>query len=251
MDPQHTGRCCQAEFVKLSKAIGFTGDLKSTWKELTRGEVMRTMTYEDLDPEGDKLLASFANTLAQRFPSLRDGWVWLLKHAGRSHRIGPQKFVRACGELGVPDAKAKRVFALLDRSTPSSQVLVEEDLEFLSMWGPKAIAPEPKRGKAVATLAPWVAASPSTPKAVAAAVGEESLEFVVVLTAEEYREYLRRREAAEVAAAQPRRSSVHDAGSEHPSTAQSSPREADDEDTTWANLTGQSALQMSSQAVTC
>merc|ERR1719265_1872896 len=98
-----------------------------------------------------------------------------MKSGGRTHRVGVNGFVSACSELGVPESTAKRVFVLLDRSSPASQVVVEEDLGFLSLCeSADQDAPELK-----------------------SAAETRSFEFTVVLTREEYREYLRRRDAAD------------------------------------------------------
>merc|ERR1712137_668562 len=60
------GYCCHAKFCEACRAVGFVGDLNSTWGELTGdcgAREGRSLFLRDLDREADKLMNRFLDIL--------------------------------------------------------------------------------------------------------------------------------------------------------------------------------------------
>lgn len=218
LDTESTGRCCQAGFLRGCAAVGFRGNLKTAWVEITHGEVARSVTLRDLDPEGDVLLAQFALALATVHGTLKAGWTDIMRRG--YGRLDLAAFTDACRSLGLTGREAKRLFMVLD---PRNAGYIPEDrMEFLALWDPgeqAGLAPmwSPRRrsldsAAGLLTL-PDTTAQPLTqrfPEPSASSSGMEddgvvgidvpalAFEFTVVLNKQEYREYLRRRRDSRV-----------------------------------------------------
>lgn len=212
LDPDETGRCCQATFLRECHAIGFRGSLKSTWAELTHGEVQRTICLRDLDAEGDRLLAKFAMALATEHGSLREGWHAIIR--GGVGRLDVHEFTDTCRELGIGARDAKKLFTCLDPQAIGS--LGEDKYKFLTFWDPSEAGSFAHTATTAAATGlgkgemqsksqspprrPGDGVVPRTAGVLGVDAPTQPFEFVVVLTKEEYSEYLRRRRARRLVA---------------------------------------------------
>lgn len=210
-DLEQTGKCCQSVFVKACRAVGFQGDLRSTWAELTDGEVHRQATLRDLDPQADELMVRFVHALKRWHNTARDGWFAVMKAHGSHGRMYFSEFVTVGARLGFGEKELKKIFNCLDANL-DRRVSLSEWL-FLELWESRPAADSPGSSRAPSAgpgsarrQTPVLAASASAASlgssarpplsartAAASPGGEEGLtEFVVVLTKEEYEEYQRR-----------------------------------------------------------
>jgi len=208
LDTADTGHCPMQMFMRCCHSIGMNRSLKTLWRKLTKGDISRSIYLRDLDPELDKILKEFALRLVTINGNMRQGWCAICR-AGGGH-LHEEGFERACLGLGM-DAKAgKMLFAVLDPR--QRRYLTEyDDLGFLDIWNPGQL----NHGSAAAALA-VAAAMTENPGAKAAAGGpvsgspnmteiEEKIlpnlgnfEFELMLTKDEYSEYLRRRRGARI-----------------------------------------------------
>lgn len=130
LDPDARGRCSKTTFIKELRNLGFRGNLMSTWAEITCGEVDRTITLVDLDPEGDGLMELFVVTLTTQWGSWKSGWSNILRAA--DGRISPIFFADVCKKLGFNQRDAKKIFSALDPHQTGS--LTEDKGAFLDFW---------------------------------------------------------------------------------------------------------------------
>jgi len=182
-------------------------NLNTLWRKLTKGDVSRAIYLRDLDPELDKILKDFALRLVTLHGNLRQGWCAICR-AGGGH-LHEEGFEVATSGLGIDARSSKLLFAVLDPH--QRRYLTEFDsLEFLQIWNPGVSG-----GSALAAAAAAAALTESaTTKTVAGAVSGGSpnlsdledkvvpqlgnFEFELVLSKEEYCEYLRRRRGARI-----------------------------------------------------
>jgi len=188
-DPEQRGRCSHAVYVKGCKEVGFHGDLKCAWSELTDGEIHRPMYIQDLDPAADRMMHDFTEALRKHYGSPKDGWYAVLRAHGAFGRMTPEAFETVCLDMGFGPKFAKKVFAFLDLDLDRCVSLDEWD--FLQLWerrmskGDPAPAADAQRanvgGPPARGKGDWQAASGDAAAAI---------EFLVVLTKEEHKEYL-------------------------------------------------------------
>lgn len=197
-DPNDMGRCSKATFLQQVRANGFHGSLKTTWEEMTGSESSRLLRLSDLDYEADQLLRDFVLALKRHYGSLKAGWNEVMS-VGTGKLLNLPAFQDKVKTFGFGPRDSKRLFLALD-PTWTGEVR-EENLLFLSYWDPDSDEHEqesssgsPTRGSG--SSPPSNKGSPSTEQSV---IGIDApsvtFEFKVVLSREEYREYLRRRRA--------------------------------------------------------
>lgn len=192
-DPEDSGRACQPTFIRACQNLGFRGNLKSTWAELTCHEAGRHVGLGDLDPEADRLLAFFVAALVERHGGHREGWSTVIRAAGG--QLEQTGFQELCRQLGLSARESRRIFLCLDREAHGA--VSEPEHRFLGLWAPEpadcADPPMPPReGPAPLKLSGSAGSLGVGGKAGSAANGA-AFEFVVVLTREEHNEYLRRK----------------------------------------------------------
>jgi hypothetical protein len=216
LDQNSTGHCAQLTFMRVCHEIGMNRNLKSLWRRLTKGDVSRSLVLRDLDPELDKMLKEFALRLVTLHSTLRQGWCAICR-AGGGH-LHENGFEQACVGLGMGANASKSLFAVLDPK--QRRYLTEYDeLDFLDIWNPGNQA-----GSAAAAAAA-AAMTDGAGKPSAAQLGSSSMttgkspqlnlfgvdddptlpdlgnfEFELVLTRDEYSEYLRRRRGSRIRA---------------------------------------------------
>jgi len=227
-DRECRGRCGHNWYVKSCKEIGYHGDLKSAWNDLTNGDVHRPMTPADLDPAADQHIREFVTALGRCHGTPRDGWYAIMRAHGHFGRMDVDGFERVCQEMGVAGKLGKKVFSYVDAD--SSKSISLDEWEFLQLWencAEESGAAANQQGRANIGGAPMAArelgspgsdvGSPKKKTAWGAAVdpntGENAfdlqdgtgaaeaaavVEFHVVLTKEEHKEYLRRRRELEM-----------------------------------------------------
>lgn len=193
-DPENSGRCGKVHFLQSVRANGFHGSLNTTWAEITAGEIHSVVRLADFDPEVDGMMADFAEGLVERYGSLKHGWDWVMSHA--HGKIHIDKFEEILAGIGFSRKSAKKIFQCFDpmilgiiyqSETPSPD---KDHLAFLKYWDPAG----PNAGY---KNSPKPAAQAGTPDDDSGVIGIDApaltFEFTVVLTKEEYNEYLRRR----------------------------------------------------------
>lgn len=211
LDPTHRGFTSHAEFVKACKGVGFAGDLKESWKQLTGGNPHRMVTLADLDPESDRIVSAFIRGLRRNHSSARAGWQEALRTHGTGGRLRAGEFAALCHELDLTARESKILFAALDLDYNK---LVDVDAwNFLAVYDTRTAeeAAEDGRGErpdrgaqtsgslsgsrcgSTARLQGAPAAGAVSAWHGEGADGTTSFEFVVVLTREEHAEYQRRR----------------------------------------------------------
>jgi len=203
-DPDNLGRCSKVTFLQQVRKYGFHGSLNTTWAEITGGDLTRVIYLGDFDPEADRVMEHFALALATQFGSLKAGWDEVMSHA-HGKRLDLPVFLDIAKQLGFHHREARKLFQCFDPRDFGmiSEHATEENFKFLSFWDPTAAN---DRG------------SPSTPRSIkgspdsakqnfgnpdsAAVIGIDApaltFEFQVVLSKDEYNEYLRRRRALRV-----------------------------------------------------
>jgi len=133
-DPEYTGPCCQATFMKASQLVGFRGDLKSTWAELSGGG-RTAVTLGDLDPEASQLLTRFTNALSNHYGSLKEGLHIILHSSRKTGTLHFEDFKDICIKLGFRPKEAKMLWSCLDHDINKRTPL--DDYRFLSHWQPE------------------------------------------------------------------------------------------------------------------
>jgi len=132
-DKEDNHKCCERVFIKCCREHGFTGDVKSTWLEITGGDPQRQITMKDWDPETDTLLTAFCKLLAQRHGKLREGWSAILKHGyGKAGRLSTQEWNDICRGLGFTTKDAKIMFSCLDAD--QSRTITQDEFLFIRRW---------------------------------------------------------------------------------------------------------------------
>ena len=53
--------------------MGFNGDLKGLWADLTDGQLVSAMSHRILNPDADYLLQRWAQSLVDHFDTLEEG----------------------------------------------------------------------------------------------------------------------------------------------------------------------------------
>lgn len=198
LDPDNSGRCSKVTFLKQVKAYGYHGTLKTCWAELTGGDQHRTIRMVDLDPEASDLMAEFAQALVSRYGDLKDGWTEVMTHA-HGKRLDLPCFTDLINDLGMHRRDARKLFHCFDPRDFGTihASLSEDNCSFLKNWDPAGAGD----GSPVST---GFSSSPgqSSPEKFGVAddgavIGIDApaltFEFQVVLSKEEYNEYLRRR----------------------------------------------------------
>lgn len=206
LDVEDMGYCCQLKFMRACSELGMHRNLKTLWWKLTQGEVQRNICFRDLDPECDQILKYFSRALAVRHGSIREGWCAICR-AGGGH-LHQNGFVQACGGLGIPGKAAKILYAVLDPY--KTRYLTEYDkLDFLELWTPTAqMAKQPlperfalKEVKHERSAADALLGNKEEERSSSKAENDlGAFEFRVVLTKDEYTDYLRRTRNLRVAA---------------------------------------------------
>eukprot|EP00927_Polykrikos_kofoidii_P075173 TRINITY_DN71250_c0_g1_i1.p1 TRINITY_DN71250_c0_g1~~TRINITY_DN71250_c0_g1_i1.p1 ORF type:complete len:367 (-),score=55.59 TRINITY_DN71250_c0_g1_i1:17-1117(-) len=217
-DPDDTGQCCMATFVKRSRENGFTGELRAIWVELTGGGGSdRVLRLHDWDPEVNLLLIGFCRILRKRYGSIKDGWLALLSQGyGYRGSLDVTEWEQITERLGFATRQSKLLFDALDKDQGKS--ITKDELRFIVLFDedakktprqkrrePLSFRPNQRPSSADRPREGWGNVRPRTPvtaieKAEKAAEDEEppppsEYEFVVIMTKNEYLEYLRRRRA--------------------------------------------------------
>lgn len=183
-DPEEQGWVCHTVFVRCCHSLGFRCNLKTTWAELTKGTIHRTISLQDLDPEADRILGIFASALVSRHSSLRAGWTGMIKGAGG--RMEPSSFHAYATKLGLRAKDSRHLFDCLDKNGNGS--ITEDDLHFLHSWDPSKSNKSKSQGESPGAGA----LSPQSGNELVA-----PFEFTIVLSPAEYTEYLRRKRQQE------------------------------------------------------
>lgn len=209
LDNDESGHCPQQQFMRWCHSIGMNRDMKTLWQRLTKGDVSRSIVLRDLDPELDKILKEFVLRLVTLHSTIRQGWCAICR-AGGGH-LHQEGFEQCCAGLGIDAKGSKMLFAVLDPT--QRRYLTEYDkLEFLEIWNPGNQA-----GSAAAAAAAAAAMAEPSKQADAgkgSPMGNQmggpddipnlpnlgDFEFELVLTTDEYSEYLRRRRGTRIRA---------------------------------------------------
>lgn len=216
-DPEDTGHCCLSLFVKACKSVGFSGDLKATFRELTGGGVRHHAILIDLDPEGVQLMLRLNRELESRFTTPRDAWFAIMREHNTNGRMKQPDFESMCKNLGFTAKESRSLYNALDvGGGPMQRASMEHtrgainfnewnflyvvkklqdervDFEQSRRHGSDASSNSSTRGNSP-DGSPRLAWNDRTQKG-AEAVEEEKPEFVVVLSKEDYAEVLRRRQ---------------------------------------------------------
>jgi hypothetical protein len=207
LDTGDTGHCPQLEFMRCCHTIGMNRNLKTLWRRLTKGDVSRSICLRDLDPELDKILKDFALRLVTLHSTLRQGWCAICR-AGGGH-LHEEGFEQACMGLGMDTKSSKLLFAVLD-PTQRRYLTEYDNLDFLEIWNPGNQSGSAAAAAAAAAMTDGTAnkqgIKPGSPPP---NLGQEEIpslpnlgnfEFELVLTRDEYSEYLRRRRGARIRA---------------------------------------------------
>lgn len=207
LDTGDTGRCPELNFSRCCHALGWTRNLKTLWRKLTKGDVSRSIYLRDLDPELDKLLKDFAFRLVTRHGNLRQGFVSVCRTGGG--HLHEEAFEVATAGLGIDAKSSKLLFSVLDPN--KRRYLTEYDsLEFLEIWNPGtmvgSVSAEIAAGMEGSTSRGQleVSAMPTGSPTASLAYDEKGppiladFEFDLVMTKDEYSEYLRRRRGARI-----------------------------------------------------
>lgn len=214
LDTGDTGHCPQLQFMRCCSSIGMNRSLKTLWRKLTRGDVSRSICLKDLDPELDRILKDFVMALVSLHSTLREGWCAICR-AGGGH-LHEQGFEQACEGLNIDSRGAKLLFAALDPH--QRRYLTEYDkLDFLEIWNPgNQFGPAAAAAAAAAAMA-----DKEAQRAASGLLGSDSpaantrdneeeenktlqslanFEFQLVLSKDEYSEYLRRKRSSRIKA---------------------------------------------------
>lgn len=201
LDTENSGHCPQLLFMRACHSTGMNRNLKALWRRLTKGDISRSLVLRDLDPELDKVLTTFAYKLVTLHTTLREGWCAVCR-AGGGH-LHESAFEAACEGFGIDNKGAKMLFAALDPT--KRRYLTEYDkLDFLEIWNPGNQLGAASAAAAAASLlegaAPGGNASKGSPDDVPMMPNLGNFEFELVLSREEYAEYLKRRRGARIRA---------------------------------------------------
>lgn len=212
------GYCCHSKFCEACRTVGFVGDLKETWGELTgdRGaREGRSLFLRDLDREADKLMNRLLEILKRGTKTPRDGWNAIMRAHGSGGGLNLPTFKRICQGFGFSDVEADKLFHCLQGAEDRECGRIKrEQWKFLSLWekGPPQYDSMMRRAhkdmKHQVKHTEWGATSEASfdsspqlrgsqtlkswnvvPKEV---VKPETIVFEIEMTEDEYQEYLKR-----------------------------------------------------------
>lgn len=189
LDTESSGRCCFNHFCRVCHNVGIIRHLRTIWSDLTDGDMTRSISYKDLDPQGEMVIQQFATSLALLGGTMIQGWRHLIRESGgHLHR---DSFIERCADWGFTIQPAKWLFKVLDPH--NTRYLTEfNDLDFLGMFDPGPL--NPKQG---GLLQPQVtgsgtAANPFHISGVGAKEGQRPFDLTVIMTVEEHETYINR-----------------------------------------------------------
>jgi len=115
LDVRGTGRVRFEDLVRGGRLLGFHGNYRKLWDELTGGhqKERRSIGLEALDPEGANLIHDFMHFLEARDMTMEDLWEDHLDNDG-SGRCPCETFVSTMGDLGWNGGRARALFRMLD-----------------------------------------------------------------------------------------------------------------------------------------
>lgn len=114
LDSRNTGKISFQELVRGGRALGFVGNYRVLWKELTRGSATE-ITIGSLDQKAAQLLGEFRDLVEGRDLTLEELWEEHLDPDG-SGQCPMHDFVRQARSLGFKGSHAKALFRMLDFS---------------------------------------------------------------------------------------------------------------------------------------
>jgi len=121
----------QRNFVRRCEEAGWGGSARGLWHYLC-GDGTSTLTFQELDPEAAKLLASFREFMMDTFGSASRAFRRL--DGTRSGRIDKREFVNLLKTLGCKGS-LPQLFELLDRH--GRGWVLEADFRYLDKWQPR------------------------------------------------------------------------------------------------------------------
>lgn len=197
------------------------------------GDTHRVATVRDLDPTADQMFMDFITSLRKHHGNPRDGWYAINRAHGTGGRMSAEAFETVCMDMKFTKAFGRKMFNYLDLNADKNVSI--EEWDFLSLWENRDPDEDPDCSMMSARLAGvslrpngassptgsvgdgrFSTSAPSSPvkkgawSAAVASANEDkagpgsapaaTVEFHVILTKDEHREYLRRRRELEMQA---------------------------------------------------
>merc|ERR1712048_56925 len=132
--------------------VGFGGDIKSAWMELTNGED-RNATLVDLDPHSDVLLRRFMQTLKNHSDNPQETWFGLMRDQGVNGRMSLSQFQMLCKDMDFSERETKLLFNCLDNGQHHARGRITmEDWTFLKLWDGRASPLDSPRSNSVVSF---------------------------------------------------------------------------------------------------
>ena len=115
LDKKHVGRIKFNDLVRGGRQIGFLGNYRQLWQELTMNRAFHSnwISLGDIDPQAANLLQEFCDVFEHQELTLEDLWEKHLKGDG-DQRCSHREFMAAMERFGFPKKKSQAFFELLD-----------------------------------------------------------------------------------------------------------------------------------------
>jgi len=132
LDRKRAGRIKFADLVRGGRAIGFLGNYRQLWRELTMNRQFHShwISLGDIDPRAARLLEEFCDGFERHELTLEDLWEKHLKGEG-DQRCSYREFMDAMEKLGFEGGKSHAFFELLDYGNQHD--LSIDELELLGL----------------------------------------------------------------------------------------------------------------------
>ncbi|CAE6960999.1 CLIC1 [Symbiodinium sp. CCMP2592] len=132
LDKKRAGRIKFTDLVRGGRQMGFLGNYRHLWQELTMHRSFHShwIGLGDIDPQAAKLLQEFCDVFERRELTLEDLWEKHLKGEG-DQRCSHREFMTAMEKLGFSKKKSQAFFQLLDYGNQND--LSIDELELLDL----------------------------------------------------------------------------------------------------------------------
>lgn len=131
LDPGGSGSLEFVRFAQTARAIGYVGNLRALWYNLSCGE-MSTLSLYELDKDGAAALDKFRFLCTSRFGTLERAWRECIDKE-RASSVPLPEFLRCARELGYDEDEGRSLFDFL-RVRQSRRSISYHDVEFLQRW---------------------------------------------------------------------------------------------------------------------
>jgi len=131
-DKDNTYGCCLSHFTRVCQKLGYSGNVKGLWTQLTGGDVDSLLRHQQLNPEADRLLARMAKVLHENDQTLREGWHAMMTSGSFLNRVSLPEFEKYFSNHGFSTRELRMMFECLAHGHNKS--ITNSDLHFFAQF---------------------------------------------------------------------------------------------------------------------